>query len=226
MGSDKVRPVGPEPGPSFSYNGQTIYYLPSDTTPGVAPPSSIEWDMQEVVSVNRSPFTGQTQTYDWQNSWWEGQVSFKPMGRYSFDMWTAFLAQCRGQSNAFLLGDPKAALPKGVASGHPQVNGGSQTGYSVVTNGWTPSVLSILLPGDFIQIGYRMYKVLSAVNSDSGGNATISIWPNLRDQPDNATSIVTRACAAMFTLKNNSGNKFSTNSGNYGLSGFAIKEAI
>jgi hypothetical protein len=62
--------------------------------------------MQEVVAVNRSPFTGQSQTYDWQNSWWEGQVSFKPMGRYSFDMWTAFLAQCRGQSNAFSLGDP------------------------------------------------------------------------------------------------------------------------
>ena len=209
-----------------TFNGFNLVSLPCATTPAVTWPSNIEWDMQEVVSVNRSPFTGQTQTYDWQNSWWEGQVSFKPMGRHSFDLWTAFLAQCRGASNAFSLGDPKAALPKGTALGTPLVNGASQTGYWVVTNGWAPSIISILLPGDFIQIGYRMYKVLSPVDTDAGGNATIAIWPNLRDQPASGTPIVTRGCTALFTLKNNSGNKFSTNAGNYGLTGFAIKEAI
>jgi len=209
-----------------TFNGLNLIALPCDTVPRVCGPSSIEWDMQEVVSVSRSPFTGQTQTYDWQNSWWEGQVSFKPMNRHSFDAWTAFLAQCRGQSNAFSIGDPKAALPKGVASGTPVVSGSGQTGYSVVTSGWTPGVLSILQPGDFIQIGYRHYKVLNPVAADSNGNATIAIWPNLRDQPRDGTVIQTRNCAGLFTLKNNSGNKFSTNVGNYGLAGFAIKEAI
>jgi len=208
------------------FNGYNIVSLPCVTSPAVMWPSSIEWDMQEVGSGNRSPFTGQSQTYDWQNSWWEGQVSFKPMGRSSFDMWTAFLAQCRGQSNAFSLGDPKAKLPKGVATGTPVVSGAGQTGYFVVTRGWAPGVISILLPGDFIQIGYRLYKVLNAVTPDGSGNATLAIWPNLRDQPADGATIKTRNCTALFTLKNNSGNKFSTNAGNYGLAGFAIKEAI
>ena len=209
-----------------AFNGFNLVSLPCDTAPGSPYPCSIEWDMQEVVAVNRSAFTGQTQTYDWQNSWWEGQVSFRPMARYGFDMWTAFLAQCRGQSNAFAIGDPKARLPKGRALGAPVVNGAAQTGYSLLTRGWVASITSILLPGDFIQIGYRLYKVLSPVNSDASGNAALAVWPNLRDQPADGTAIQTRNCKGLFTLKNNSGNKFSTNAGNYGLSGFAIKEAI
>ncbi len=64
-----------------TFNGLNIISLPCDTVPGVTQPSSIEWDEQEVVSSSTSPFTGQTQTYDWQASWWEGQVSFPPMSR-------------------------------------------------------------------------------------------------------------------------------------------------
>lgn len=209
-----------------TFNGLSILALPCDAMPGVPVPASIEWDPQEVVAVSRSPFTGQTQTYDWQNSWWEAQVSFKPMGRYGFDLWSAFLAECRGQKNAFQLGDPKARLPKGAAAGVPLVSGAGQTGYSLETRGWKPSVISTLLPGDFIQIGFRIYKVLAAVSSDESGDATLSIWPNLRDQPADGAAIQTRNCKGLFTLKNNTGNKFSINAGNYGLSGFAVKEAI
>jgi len=209
-----------------TFNGRNLIALPCDVVPEVYGPSSIEWDMQEVVAANQSPFTGQVQTYDWQNSWWEGQVSFRPMERYSFDMWSAFLAECRGQKNAFSLGDPKAKLPKGSAMGSPLVSGAGQTGYSLVTRGWAPSVTSILLPGDFIQIGYRLYKTLSAVNSNSSGVATLAIWPNLRDQPADGVVIKMRNCKGLFTLKSNSGNKFSTNTGNYGLAGFAIREAL
>ena len=209
-----------------TFNGLSIVSLPCDTVANVPYPCSIEWDMQEVVAFNRSPFTGQTQTYDWLNSWWEGQVSFTAMARYGFDLWTAFLAQCRGQSNAFSIGDPKAKLPKGCALGAPVVSGAAQTGYSLVTRGWAASITSILLPGDYIQIGYRLYKILSPASSDDGGNATLAVWPNLRDQPADGTTIKTRNCKGLFTLKNNSGNKFSTNAGNYGLTGFAIKEAI
>ena len=209
-----------------TFNGYKLVALPCDTIPGVRGPSSIEWDPQEAVSSNKSVFTGQTQTYDWMNSWWEGQVSFAPMARYSFDLWTAFLAQCRGQSNEFSLGDPKASLPKGAATGTPVVSGDGQTGYSLATSGWTPNLPSILMPGDFIQLGYRLYKAMEFVASDSNGNATIAIWPNLRDLPRDGTAIKTRKCTGLFTLKNSSGNKFSTNVGNYGLAGFAIKEAI
>src|SRR5258708_19405842 len=112
-----------------TFNGMNIIALPSDTQPGVTAPSSIEWDAQEAVATNMSPFTGATQTYDWMNSWLEGQVSFPPMNRYAFDAWSAFVLACRGQLNCFQMGDPKAVLPKGVATGTPLVNVPSHTGY-------------------------------------------------------------------------------------------------
>ena len=81
------------------FNGLNIISLPCDTIPGVTCASSIEWNPQEVVASSVSPFTGQTQTYDWMASWFEGQVSFRPMNRYAYDAWSAFILACRGQMN-------------------------------------------------------------------------------------------------------------------------------
>lgn len=208
------------------FNGLNIVGLPCDLDAGVRAPSSIEWDMQEMVASGPPSLTGQVQTYDWMNSWWEAQVSFTPMTRLSHDYWTAFLADCRGTSNAFMIGDPKARSPKGSPSGVPVVAGAGQTGYSLVTRGWTPGKSRLLLVGDFIQIGYRLYKVRDQVNSDASGDATLSIWPNLRDLPADGTVIQCSNCKGLFRLKNASGNKSSTNVGNYGLAGFAIREAF
>ena len=209
-----------------TFNGASIISVPWDTLPRIQGPSSIEWNPQEVVATAASPFTGQTQVYDWQTSWWEAQVSFPSMNRYSADALSSFLLECRGQSNVFSLGDPKAAIPKGVASGSPVVNGAGQSGYFLATRGWTPSITSILLTGDFLQVGYRLYKVLDSVNSDSSGDASIHVWPNLRDLPADGTQIITRNCKGLFRLSANSGNKWSTNPGTYGFTGFSIREAI
>src|ERR1019366_8750173 len=56
-----------------TFNGLNIVSLPCDTMPYVTAPSSIEIDPQEAVAASVSPFTGQTQSYDWQASWWMGQ---------------------------------------------------------------------------------------------------------------------------------------------------------
>ena len=209
-----------------TFNGLNIIGLPCDLGAGVRAPSSIEWDPQEMVASGPPSLTGQVQTYDWMNSWWEAQVSFAPLDRLSFDYWTAFLADCRGGSNAFMIGDPKAKVPKGAPSGAAAVAGAAQTGYILVTRGWTPSKYRLLLPGDLIQIGCRVYKLRDQVNSDASGNADLSIWPNLRDQPADGTTIQCANCKGLFRLKNASGNKSSTNVGNYGLAGFAIREAF
>jgi hypothetical protein len=212
-----------------TFNGANIIALPSDVNPKVIGPRSIEWDRREFVASNESPFTGQAQQYDWMQSLWVGQVSFPPMDRLSHDYWTAFLGLCRGTLNVFLIGDPKAAKPKGIANvrpGTPVVNGANQTGYSLVTDGWPASVKGILQPGDCIQIGYRMYKVNDMVSTDTGGNATLPIWPPVRDLPADGTAIITHNCKGLFRLAKSSGNKDSVNVGSYGLSGFGIREAI
>jgi hypothetical protein len=60
------------------------------------------------------------------------------------------------------------------------------------------------MPRDYIQIGYRLYNVISApVNSDSSGNATITLWPSLREQVTDGTPIVTVNCTGLFRLASN-----------------------
>ncbi len=201
--------------------------LPCDFMPRlVTAPSSIEWDEHDVVGQNESPFTGQTQSYDWRSAWWEAQVSLPPMNRYSHDAWSAFLSRLRGPLNAFLIGDPRARLPKGCALGTPVVDGGGQAGYKLATRGWKPSTPSILMFGDFIQIGYRLYKVTDTFDADANGKVTLGIWPPLREQPPDGSGIITRNCKGLFRLKASNGNKHSTNVGSYGFSGFAIREAL
>jgi hypothetical protein len=124
------------------------------------------------------------------------------------------------------MGDPKAKLPKGVATGTPVVSGANQTGYSLVTRGWTPNKTSILLWGDYIQIGYRLYSVTDAVNTDVNGDATLPIWPPLRDLPADGVTIVTRACKGLFRLKPEADSKSSVNVGLYGLTALSIREAL
>jgi hypothetical protein len=209
-----------------TFNGLSIVALPSDTVPGCPAYTSLEFDPHEAVAANTNQYTGQQQTFDWQQSWWTGQVSLPPMSRANADVWQAFILQCRGQANAFLLGNPKATTPRGTGKGTPVVSGAAQTGYNLVTRGWKASSYGLLLPGDAIQIGYRSYRNLNTVNSDASGNATLAIWPNLRDQPADGTQIILNHCKGLFKLANNSGNKFSINTGNYGFSGFAVREAI
>lgn len=208
-----------------TFNGINIIGLPCDTMPGVTAPSAIEWNPQSKVGETDASFGYQSQIFDWMQSSWFGQVSFPPMNRWSADAWATFILECRGGVNAFMLGDPKEALPKGSPQGVPVVSGAGQTGYSLVTRGWRASQLRLLLYGDQLQIGYRLYRVLGQVNSDASGNATIPIFPNLRDQPADATSIVVTNCKGLFRLVSGTANKFSSNPESYGNSGFAIREA-
>ncbi|MDH4183350.1 MAG: hypothetical protein OEV92_03945 [Nitrospinota bacterium] len=81
---------------------------------------------------------------------------------------------------------------KGVQSGTPLVNGATQTGSTLVTDGWTISQTPIIKVGDVITIDgvyavnpvsretqshLAQFTVTAAANSDGSGNATISIYP-------------------------------------------------
>lgn len=80
----------------------------------------------------------------------------------------------------------------GAYAGTPKVNGSGQTGSNLVTNGWTASITGLLNAGDVITLAsvnainpksrastgaLQNFLVTAAVNSDSGGNATIPIYP-------------------------------------------------
>lgn len=69
----------------------------------------------------------------------------------------------------------------GAGGGTPLVNGASQTGSSIVTNGW-PNTTLVLKAGDLITFATGptlVYDVTADGTSDGSGNLTLSISPNI-----------------------------------------------
>jgi hypothetical protein len=183
------------------------YPLSLPTNHGLA---RVVFRARTVVGLSRSPFTGSQQVYQWPGVWWEAECTLPQMIRADADVWTSFLVSLRGLAGTFLLWDPAAKTPRGTVPGAPVVNGANQTGIQLLTRGWTASQTGILLPGDYIQVGpsasvanRRLYKVLTQANSDGSGNATLDIFPRLRESPGDGDTITTTNCQGTFRLADN-----------------------
>jgi hypothetical protein len=204
-----------------SFNGASILAFPA--RPGLR---QLELVMNDTVSVTRSPFTGQTQLQAWPGAdWWEANLTLPQMPQCDAQIWTAFLAQCRGMSNLFALGDPLHAqpsgTPRGTTAGAPTVAGvNSAMATSLNTKGWLPSAMGLLLPGDQLQIGQRLHRVLDQVNSDSSGNAAISIWPSIREATADGDPLTLNNPRGLFRLAENRRSVLTTETL---LSGISLK---
>lgn len=172
--------------------------------PTVTGLQSIRLFARPTVAVAESPFTGQQQVQRHAGQRWMASVSLPPMPRAAAEEWWTFQLKLNGIEGTFLLGDPAGATARGIATGTPLVKGASQTGNSLITDGWTISQTGILKAGDYIQIGSgasaRLYKNLNDVNSDSNGDATLDIWPRLRSSPADNAPIVVSSCQGVFRL--------------------------
>lgn len=159
---------------------------------------------RSVVGVASSPFTLQAQSYAWAGQIWQASCRLPPMSRDQAEGWVAALVSLNGLEGSFLLGDTANVVPRGVATGAPLVNGGGQSGYSLNTDGWTPSVTGILKAGDWIQLGSgataRLHKVLVDADSNASGQATLEIWPRLRSSPADNAAVVINAAKGRFRL--------------------------
>src|SRR3954463_10292223 len=118
--------------------------------------------------------------------------------------WVAALRSLDGPVGTFYLGDTAWKTPRGTATGTPLVNGASQTGEDLATDGWTASVTGILKAGDWIQLGTgssaRLYMVMVDANSNGSGQATLTIRPKLRSSPGDNSAIVTNSPVGVFRL--------------------------
>ena len=155
------------------------------TIPGSPLPNGVEWSTPYVSGSTESDFTQQEQISDWQSGMLEVSWSLAPLTYDQAASWVVFFKALRGRVNVFQLGDPLGQNPQGTEAGSPVVSGSNQTGFSVVTSGWTPSCTFVA--GDYIQIGYRLYQITVNNAADTGGHATLAIWPQLRYDLWNAT---------------------------------------
>lgn len=133
---------------------------------------------RSAVGIYASPFTYQQQTYAHQGQMWTGEFELPPMSRAEAAPWVAALTSLNGAEGTFCFGDPAWATPRGTATGTPAVKGASQTGYDLITDGWTANI-EALKQGDWVQIGQgsaaRLYQVVN--NANTGTN--LLIYSNL-----------------------------------------------
>lgn len=204
-----------------TFNGWDIISLP--TIP--AAPATVDFTATDIVAMSISPFTAQQQVQEWQQGWFEASVSYPPLTHVQAQAWIAFLLGLRGQANVFQIGDPLAVAPQGSGAGTPVVSGGGQTGFSLVTSGWTPGAGGVLLPGDWLQIGYRAYRNLLRADADGSGNATLSIYGPLREPPADGDAITLNNVKVLMRLKSNARKWSETAARVYGLQ-FDCREAL
>lgn len=202
------------------------YPLSLPTNKGLA---KIRLTANNVVGVSQSPFTAKQQIYKYTGQFWEAEISLPPMKRADAEYWISFLLKLNGSYGTFLLGDPNGGTARGVATGTPLVNGGSQSGNELVTDGWTNSTTGILKAGDYIQLGSgsssQLYKVLDDVNSNGSGQATLTIWPDLRTSPADNAAITVSNAKGVFRLSSNAQAWDINEATFYGMT-FAAREAL
>lgn len=133
-----------------TYKGAAVIKLPTHPAP-----KSIELAMNDTNAMSRSPFTGSTQVQAWPGAdWWDAQIALPQMNASDAAVWSAYLAECRGILNVFVLSDPTYTGPKGTVKGAPVVSGvNNAMATTLTTRGWTPNSFGLLKPGDYFQLG-------------------------------------------------------------------------
>lgn len=174
------------------------YPLTTPTSPSF---KRVLLSQRSAVGLHRSQFTYQTQVQEFQGQMWVAEITLPLMKRDDAENWHAFLLKLNGQSGTFYLYDPLGKIPRGAATGTPLVMGAqpAQRSY-LVTDGWNPNVTNILKAGDYFQLGTRLYKNLSDVNSDASGIATFDIFPRLREAAVDNDVIITNTAKGIFRM--------------------------
>lgn len=180
------------------------YPLNFPTTTGVA---SITIEPMSVVGISRSIYTLEEQIQVHQGQAWKAAIYLPVMKRDDAEEWIAFLLSLNGAQGTFLMGDPTGASPRGsadTAPGTPTVYGGSQTGNTLAITGAPAGATNYLKRGDYIQLGSgsssRLHRVLTDASTDSAGEVTLDIWPNLRESPSNGASVVVENTVGLWRL--------------------------
>ena len=161
------------------------------TYPLTVPPYVKDWRFSYEISTSKTtnPFNFREKILTHGGDRWLLQFQYESLTREKSAEVEAFLMSLRGEEGTFVFGDLSAVTPLGIGTGTPLVKGASQTGYSLLIDGLTPSTTNILKAGDWLQIDNSLYKNLTNVNSNGSGEATLDIAPRLKSHADNATVI-------------------------------------
>lgn len=172
-------------------------------------PAQIEIVPMTSDGASESPFTLQEQIYVHGGARWNITVDFPPCIRADAEEIIGQLLALNGREGTFLLGDPANRTPRGSGLGFPVVMGSSQTGKTLMTDGWTPGRSGVLLRGDWLQLGSgsltELHKITAPASSDNYGAAALSIWPPIRGTPVDNDPVVIQSPKGLWRLAPNQG---------------------
>lgn len=157
-----------------------------------------------IVGEQRGPFNAKREIQVFPGAHWEIEVAFLPVLRAEAQRLEAFLLSLRGKAGTFRLADPYRSLPLGSNLGTPLVRVATVAGdEAVLTKGWTVNQPDALKAGDFIEIGTRLHMVLQDADADASGNATVNVWPPIRQVHAVNAPLITRNARGVFALDAN-----------------------
>jgi hypothetical protein len=192
-------------------------------------PLTNEWQLRARTQHSISELDGTVQTVVLPGAFWRCTVSYPTLNSTRWRALEAFLASLEGAGGRFYFGPQQAKTPVGAAGGTPLVNGASQTGSSLITDGW-PASTAILKAGDYFHFDVstkRELKIVTAdVSSNVSGQATISFKPPIRQSPsDNAAIVTSSPSCTMMMIDDEQGSVTHRTAGLAAFS-LAMREAI
>jgi len=131
------------------------------------------------TSRNTSPFTLQTQQYNWPGQAWLGSVDCPPMKRADAEEIVAFLL--KAQRGTFYFQDYANPLNRGGVTGNLSVSSATANGTTLGISGASGQ----FAVGDWLQISTSLYKVVESTSSSS-----VDVFPALRKSYAGGTSII------------------------------------
>lgn len=174
------------------------------TFPTIRRPSAGSYRLRGNTQTHRSPLDGTEQTLEMPGAVWELTVSWDSLSPDDSRVLAAFLAQLRGAAGRFYY-SPAAWQPRrATGGGTPLINGASQSGSSLATDGWTPSV-QVMRAGDWLSYTdtsarRRLHMVTADVTSSAGGAAALAITPPIRRAGLDNAAIEVAAPSGVFRL--------------------------
>jgi hypothetical protein len=166
------------------------------------------------TSRNTSPFTFQTQQYNWPGQMWSGQVECPPMTRADAEATIAFLLAA--ERGTFYFQDYANTTVRGSITGTLTVATATANQTTLTISGGTGS----FAVGDWLQISTSLYKVIQ-VNSAT----SVDLFPTLRSSYAAGTAITYSNAKGVFRLSEPSVNWSIDVAKIYGLT-FGIVEDV
>ncbi len=153
-------------------------------------PNSISMSLEAQTALFPSALTASAQTLDRGGFKWRTVLTFNNKEDADRAVIMGLLARLRGQAHRLRI--PVHDNPKqGAYGGTPLVQGGSQTGSTLVIDGCS-NVTDWIKAGDYFSVevnGEHELKMATQDLNTSGGGGTLNFEPALRDSPSNNAPI-------------------------------------